>query len=54
MIERCRLGDKEQALTLLREASDEGQLLGNVRHQDVAFEKLKGYGPFEEFIRPKE
>ncbi|MBL0211856.1 MAG: protein kinase [Holophagaceae bacterium] len=50
----CRLGEKEQALTLLREATAEGQSLGNVRHLDVAFEGLKGYGPFEEFMRPKE
>ncbi len=49
-----RLGDKEQALTLLREAAAEGQPLGNSRHLDVAFEKLKGYAPFDEFIRPKE
>jgi tetratricopeptide (TPR) repeat protein len=50
----CRLGEKEQALTLLREATAEGQALGNVRHLDVSFEGLKGFAPFEEFVQPKQ
>ncbi len=49
-----RLGEREQALALLREATSEGQNLGNARHMDVAFETMKGYPPFDEFIRPKE
>ena len=49
-----RLGEKEQALSLLREATAEGQNLGNARHLDVAFEGMMGYAPFEDFIRPKE
>ncbi len=49
----ARLGEKEQALTLLREATAEGQPVGYLRHLDVAFEGLKGYPPFEEFQRPR-
>jgi tetratricopeptide (TPR) repeat protein len=49
----ARLGEKEQALTLLREATEEGQPIGYLRHLDVAFEGLRGYAPFQEFLRPK-
>jgi len=48
-----RLGEKDLALTLLREATAEGQPIGHVRHRDVAFEGLQGYTPFEAYLRPK-
>lgn len=47
----ARLGEKELALTLLREATAEGQPLGHVRHLDVALAGLQGFAPFDAFLR---
>jgi tetratricopeptide (TPR) repeat protein len=49
----ARLGEKDLALALLREATAEGQPHGHPRHLDVALADLKGYAPFDAFMRPK-
>ena len=46
------LDEKEQAVSLLRQAHEEGQALSRI-HGDTDFEPLRGYPPFEELMRPK-
>ncbi|MFC1662112.1 tetratricopeptide repeat protein, partial [Gemmatimonadota bacterium] len=46
------LGEKEQAVTLLRQAHDEGRPFTYL-HIDMDLEPLRGYLQFEEFMRPK-
>jgi tetratricopeptide (TPR) repeat protein len=42
------LGERDRAVDLLREAFAEGQALAWVVHGDYAFERLRGYAPFEQ------
>lgn len=46
------LGEKEQALTLLREALSQGQSYYTL-HAVIDLEPLKDYPPFQELIKPK-
>jgi serine/threonine protein kinase len=47
------LGDKENAVKLLRQAVNEGKLYPDV-HGDMAWEKLKDYPPFITLMKPKD
>jgi tetratricopeptide (TPR) repeat protein len=51
------LGDRDEAMTLLRLAIDEGATPfsghGTWLHRDIDFESLREYPPFQEFLRPK-
>jgi tetratricopeptide (TPR) repeat protein len=47
------LGDREQAVSLLREAYEKGQGYGTRYLHDMDLESLRDYPPFEEWIRPK-
>lgn len=42
------LGDRDRAVRLIRRMTMRGYL-----HQEVEFEELKGYPPFEELQRPR-
>jgi tetratricopeptide (TPR) repeat protein len=48
------LGDREQAVALLRQAFSEGANFGVWLHADMDLESLRGYPPFEALLRPKE
>jgi tetratricopeptide (TPR) repeat protein len=48
------LGDKEQAVALLREAVDLGTVPVFGFHRDRALEALRGYAPYEQLYRPRE
>jgi serine/threonine protein kinase len=45
------LGEKEKAITLIKEALSQGQYYGSL-HADLDFESLKDYPPFVELIKP--
>ena len=45
------LGERKQAVELLREAIGQGQIL--LLHTIVEYESLRGYPPFEEVVRPE-
>ncbi|MBI5267117.1 MAG: protein kinase [candidate division Zixibacteria bacterium] len=47
------LGDKEQAITLLKESFLQGKAFSTDIHSDLNFESLWGYPPFIEFLKPK-
>jgi len=47
------LGDRERAVALLRDAWTRGWAYTISAHRDVDLEPLRGYPPFEEFMRPK-
>ena len=47
------LGDREQAVTLLRSAFSQGYGFGIFLHTDMDLEPLRDYGPFQELLRPK-
>jgi tetratricopeptide (TPR) repeat protein/TolB-like protein len=49
------LGEKERAVELLRQSFTEGKPLGRiwVVHADASLESLRGYGPFEDLMKPK-
>jgi TolB-like protein len=47
------LGEREQAVSLLRRAFSEGIGYGIWAHRDLGFESLREYGPFQELMRPK-
>jgi serine/threonine protein kinase/tetratricopeptide (TPR) repeat protein len=47
------LGEKERALTLLKEAFNQGRTYGISLHRDINLESLRDYPPFIEFLRPK-
>jgi tetratricopeptide (TPR) repeat protein len=47
------LGDKDGAMTLLRQAVSQGTRFGVRIHRDVNFEPLWDYPPFQELVRPK-
>jgi DNA-binding SARP family transcriptional activator len=48
-------GDRARAVTLLIQADAEGLLLtlAHALHADPSLERLRGYPPFQEFLRPK-
>jgi tetratricopeptide (TPR) repeat protein len=47
------LGDKDGAMTLLRQAVSQGTRFGVRIHRDINFEPLWDYPPFQELVRPK-
>ncbi len=47
------LGDREQAVELLRQSFNEGNSLRLDLHRDIDFESLREYPPFQELMRPK-
>jgi tetratricopeptide (TPR) repeat protein len=47
------LGDREQAVSFLREAYQKGQAFGLWLLHDMDLDSLRDYPPFEEWIRPK-
>lgn len=55
----AQLGDRDQAVDLLRRAVSEGLVFGEtttfagVFAEDIALEPLRGYAPFEELMQPK-
>jgi hypothetical protein len=48
------LGEKEKAVKLLSESFAQGEPNDIRVHNEPDFLPLKGYGPFEELLRPKE
>lgn len=48
------LGDKAEAVNLLRAAYRQGKTYGLWLHRQIDFESLRGYPAFEEFVRPKD
>jgi TolB-like protein len=48
------LGEREQAVTLLRQAFREGYAFGIGLHADQDLASLRGYAPFEAMLRPNE
>lgn len=49
----ARLGDRDGAVTLLREAIANGMAFSIWLHRDIDLQPLRGYPPYEELIRPK-
>jgi serine/threonine protein kinase/predicted Zn-dependent protease len=47
------LGDKDQAVTLLKESFSQGMFYGISLHTDIDFESLWDYPPFKELLKPK-
>jgi tetratricopeptide (TPR) repeat protein len=47
------LGEKEQAVALLKEAFSQGSYYGVSLHRDIDLEPLWDYPPFKELLRPK-
>ena len=47
------LGEREQAVSLLRDAFAQGYPYGVSVLSDMNLERLRGYGPFKELIEPK-
>ncbi|UCE19573.1 MAG: protein kinase [Gemmatimonadota bacterium] len=47
------LGEREQAVALLRESFAQGYNYGVLLHNDMDLEPLRDYRPFQELIRPK-
>jgi tetratricopeptide (TPR) repeat protein len=47
------LGDRQQAVELLRSAINQGTYFGVWLHRDPDFESLLDYPPFQELVRPK-
>jgi hypothetical protein len=47
------LGDKEQAVSLLKEAFSQGSSYGVYLNQNIDLEPLWDYPPFKELLRPK-
>jgi len=47
------LGERKQAVTLLRESFAQGGSYGVYLHNDVDLESLRDYEPFKELLRPK-
>ncbi len=49
------LGEKDRAVELLRQSFTEGKPLGRIWavHADASLESLRGYGPFEDLMKPK-
>jgi DNA-binding SARP family transcriptional activator/tetratricopeptide (TPR) repeat protein/TolB-like protein len=49
----AHLGEREQAVQLLRDAFSQGRQYGPHLHTDIDLEPLADYAPFRELIRPK-
>lgn len=47
------VGDQDAAVALLRQAVAHGMEFGPWLHRDPDFIGLRGYPPFEEWLRPK-
>jgi tetratricopeptide (TPR) repeat protein/predicted Ser/Thr protein kinase len=47
------LGNKEEAVALLREAFSQGKHYGVGLHRDLDLESLRDYPPFQELLKPK-
>jgi tetratricopeptide (TPR) repeat protein len=47
------LGDKDQAVALLKESFFQGVTCGSSLHRDFDFESLWDYPPFKEILKPK-
>jgi hypothetical protein len=47
-------GEREEAVRLLRQAFSEREYYGIWLHRDIYLESLRGYGPYEELVRPRE
>ncbi len=47
------LGDRKQAVELLRSAINQGTYFGVWLHRDPDFEALRDYPPFQELVKPK-
>ncbi len=47
------LGEQDRAVSLFLQAHAEKWRFGSFTHLGVAVERLRGYEPFEEFLRPK-
>jgi tRNA A-37 threonylcarbamoyl transferase component Bud32/TolB-like protein len=47
------LGERDEAVTLLRQAFREGLQHGNWLHRDMDLEGLRGYAPYEALVEPK-
>jgi TolB-like protein len=47
------LGERDSAVTLLRQAFGEGVAYGMWLHTDMDLEALRDYGPYRELVRPK-
>lgn len=50
---RARLGDRDRAVALLRQAHSQGTILSFGAFNDPDLRSLHGYPPFEELLRPK-
>jgi hypothetical protein len=50
---RALLGDPAEAVRLLRQAMAEGRAYDSGKHAYPEFQELRGYPPFEEWLRPK-
>ena len=59
----AQLGDRQKAVALLFEASEQGfvdevrasrRMIGPFLHSDLYFESLRDYSPFRELLRPKD
>jgi len=48
------LGRREEAVRLLRDANAEGQGFAVGYHAQFEFATLRGFEPFEEWLRPKD
>ncbi len=47
------LGEQVRAVQLLRQAYEEGWAYSIDLHTEMDFETLRGFGPFEEFVKPR-
>jgi tetratricopeptide (TPR) repeat protein/tRNA A-37 threonylcarbamoyl transferase component Bud32/TolB-like protein len=47
------LGDREEALRLLRRAFDEGYAYGIVIHREPAYDVMWGFAPWDNLVRPR-
>ena len=47
------LGEKERAVMLLQEAIAQGLIYGSYLLQEMDFEPLRNYQPFQELLKPK-
>jgi hypothetical protein len=50
---RALLGDRAEAVRLLRQAMAEGRAYDSGKHAYPELQALRGYPPFEEWLRPK-
>jgi tetratricopeptide (TPR) repeat protein len=49
----AQLGEKDRAVALLREAFAQGLMFGVSLHTELDLQRLQGYPPFEELMKPK-